>query len=523
MENKNTEITLEMVKPKDRVDGYPVNTPFLLRKFLEIFPGLLTWFFILSPMIFALIGLPQVLVVYVAFLTIYWAFRGLRFVYGLFEGYRRIQRDISTDWMQKIKELKDPRFNELNYVLICPVYKEGLETLRPTMEAWKNSDIGPKKISIVFALEESAESINMPNYKIIEKEYKNYFREFMYYQHPKNIAGEIVGVKGANINWATRNYVKLLQKRGEDISKMIVISCDSDLRPHPKYLSAIMYKYLTVQKPEQKFFATAVHTYNNNLWRVPSLIRIQSAGLTLVLLHGWVTTRRNTETFSSYVVNLQTVHNCGYWPPDLANDDTYFSWNALIRYDGDFEGVEVYVPTYNDAVENKDYIETHKSLYKQQLRWGWGIVTFPVTVAALLANKKIAISRKISVLWTLLENRLLYLTLVYIMTFALPLMNIFSDQFQYSSASYNLPKLMSYILTSLLLLNIPLIYYKRKISPPPGGWNIFRQIWDFFETFLTLINMLSFSFIPYLQAQTEMMFGKGARKKFYITDKNQIK
>jgi len=146
-------ITIDDVKPKDKIDGYPLNTPKHLRKFLEIFPAVFSWLLILSPMFFALIGLPQILVFYVAFLTVYWAFRGLRFVYGLYFGYKRTQRDLATDWIAKIKDLSDPREKDLNFVLIFPVYKEGLETLRPSMEAWANSDVGSKKITVVYALE----------------------------------------------------------------------------------------------------------------------------------------------------------------------------------------------------------------------------------------------------------------------------------------------------------------------------------------------------------------------------------
>ena len=43
----------------------------------------------------------------------------------------------------------------------------------------------------------------------------------------------------------------------------------------------------------------------------------------------------------------------------------------MVRSEGTFKGQEV-CSTYNDAVENKDYISTHVSFYKQQYRWGWG-------------------------------------------------------------------------------------------------------------------------------------------------------
>ena len=34
-----------------------------------------------------------------------------------------------------------------------------------------------------------------------------------YYIHPSGIEGEAAGVKGANINWATRKFVEKLEKR----------------------------------------------------------------------------------------------------------------------------------------------------------------------------------------------------------------------------------------------------------------------------------------------------------------------
>jgi hypothetical protein len=82
---------------------------------------------------------------------------------------------------------------------------------------------------------------------------------------------------------------------------------------------------------------------------------------------------------------------------------------------------------------------------------------------------------------------------------------------------------MSYLLTGLVFLNVPIIYLRRKFMPIPHGWKWWRYLQDFAETALITVNMLTFTFIPYIQAQTEMMFGKGFKKKFYATEKVQIK
>ncbi len=518
-------VTIEQLRPTDRKDGYPPHVPRWYIRILEIIPGTITWFFIISPFLLTLLGLTELLIFHISFLTIYWSYRCVRFLVGLFIGVNRMKRDVNTDWVKKIKDLKGEKariYKNLNYVFVCPVVKEGMDVLKPSLDAWANSDIGAEKISLVIAMEERFSKECMKNYTEILKLYKGKFREIMCFVHPNDIEGEVEGVKGANINWATRNFVKKLKKRGEKMENYLLITCDCDLRPHPKYISAITHKYLTEPKRERKFFATAVHTFNNNIWRVPPIIRVQSMVLTIVLLHDWVVRKRARDTFSSYVVNLKCVDCVQYWDPEIGVDDTTFYWNSLIRFEGDFSGEEVYVPTHSDAVENATVIKTHISLYKQQLRWGWGIIVFPMTFAALYKNKAISKMKKLTIAWQLIDNQLLFLTVVYSITFALPILNLINPEYRYSSASYNLPILMSYIFTGLMCLNIPIVFLRRKITPIPKNWNIFRHIYDILETGLIVVNMLTFAFIPFVQAQSELLFGRGFRKKYYSTEKVQI-
>jgi uncharacterized membrane protein len=79
---------------------------------------------------------------------------------------------------------------------------------------------------------------------------------------------------------------------------------------------------------------------------------------------------------------------------------------------------------------------------------------------------------------------------------------------------------MSYVFTIVVLSNIPLVLLRRKITPIPKDWKWWRNILDFLETALIAVNMLTFAFIPYIQALTEMMLGKTQFKRnFYVTEK----
>lgn len=526
---------VKSLKAPDREDGYPIQTPKWLRRVLETIPGIFIWFLLLSPIIFGLLGWENVFVLYISFLIIYWVYRGIKFVISIGIGVNRMHRDLSTDFIQKIKEVNPEGFDTIQYIYLCPVYKEGLDVLNPSFEAWSKSDIGAEKIHVVMAMEEkTAKDIQIPNYKELEKKYGKKFGSMQYYIHPNDIEGEASGVKGANINWAARKYVEKLESEGKDISKYMLITCDCDLRPDPKYLSAITYKYFTVPNPNQKYYTSAIYTLNNNIWRVPILIRVQSSLLTLALVHTWVTekyehfplvagTYSSKDTFSSYVVNLKTLKEVHFWDPQLGIDDSTFFWNALIRFKGDFMGEEVYIPTHSDAVENESTSKSYKSFYKQQHRWGWGIIVFPTTVAALIYEKNIPISKKLYVVFAMFRTYIFLTTVVYLMTFGLHLLGLISKDYLYSSASYNLPNAMSFLLTILLLCNFFIVYYRRQITPVPKDWKWWRHLWDFAETALAAVQMLSFGFIPYIQADTEMMLGKGFKKNFYATDKVKIK
>lgn len=505
-------------KPPDRDNGYPLDVPKWYTKFIEKIPGLITWTILLLPVIASLLGFPELVIVYVSFLTIYWSYRAVIFVYGLTIAYFRMKRDLSTDWVGKIKDLKR---KPMKYAYICPVYREDLDVLEPTIKHFVSQDIGSKNISVVFAIEEKFAEVEISRFNYLLEKYGASFKEMQYVVHPAGIPGEVVGVKGANINWATRHFVKLVQDRGEKLEDYLLFTCDSDLRPHKKLFSAITYKYYTSEKPLRTFFATAIHTFQNNVWRVPPLNRVFAQSLTMVTAHNWVMQKNMRDTWSAYFVNLKTVHDAGYWDPEIANDDTFFYWNAIIRFEGDFRGEEVYIPTYNDAVENESFIKSHQSLYKQQHRWGWGIIVFPITMAGFYKNRGIPFLRKLSLFVKLYHNQLFYLTVIYMLSLSTPIMNILSPEFQYSSASYNLAKVMSYILTSLMFMNLPIFILSSKIVPRPKKWSIWRRIYDFFEIALITVNMMTFGFIPHVQAQTEMLFNK-FNKKYYITDKVKI-
>jgi hypothetical protein len=519
--------------PDDRSQGYPVDIKKGERRFWEIMVGAFSWLFIFLPIIFALLKLETIFVIYVAFLVAYWGVRTVKFVTGIIVGYKRVQREVSTDWMSKIRTEYSKEFDRINFIYLCPVYAEDLDVLEPTFEAFANSTVGANKIDVVLAIEEKKADFQKENFKHLKEKFGEKFNSMQYYIHPAEIPGEVAGVKGANINWATRHFVEELEKRGEDIRNYLLVTCDSDMRPHEKYLSAVAYKYFkNGQDRDNYYYASALHTFQNNIWEVPHIIRAQSNMLTLVLLYGWVFDKKKVlpfngeemyvrDSFASYIVNLKKLKEFKYWDPEIANDDTAFYWNAMVRSKGTFKSQEVYIPTYNDAVQSKSYWKSHVSYYKQQHRWGWGSINVPITLAAIANdNDNFPFLRKLAMFRILFEYQVWYLSVVFVLTFGLYIMGLINPRYSFTVYSYNLAQVMSVVFTFVTLLNIPIIIYRRKIIPVPKEWKWWRHVLDFAEIIFITINMLTFGFIPYMQAKTELMLGLTSfRRNFNITEK----
>jgi hypothetical protein len=289
----------------------------------------------------------------------------------------------------------------------------------------------------------------------------------------------------------------------------------------------VLYKYFTVDKPKNTAYVTALHTFANNLWRVPALIRVMSQFITLAIMYRWGMRNKNgNETFSAYVVNLETVKKVKYWDPQLENDDTAFFYNALARLDGDFKTEVVYIPTYNDAVENETMVKSYKSLWMQQVRWGWGAVIVPMTWTTVYSRrkKKLMPARTVAYIFRkVFDEKLIFRTVIYLITLGPVVVAWLSPEYRYSAASVNLPRIMSWLLSSAFFFNIPIVIIRRRVVPIPEDWSLWRNLQDILETYLVTIVLLTFGFMPATKAQIEMMFRKGPKTEHYVTDKVQIK
>jgi hypothetical protein len=495
----------------------------------RIMPGVITLVIATSPIWTSLLGIYDWLIVYLAFIATYIMYQSGLTVVSNFIGYKRMRRDMGRNWSGDIKKLKfkdlpekndiPSKLSDLYHVIFVPVYKEPYEMLVKTVDKIADQDYPyMNRVIIAFAVEERAGEKEKKIIQRIKKKYKGKFHAIWDNYHPEGIPGEIIGDACANLRWAGMKVTQQLKKASIKSQNVIFTKFDADARIHNKFLSALTYQYLTSSKRMNKFFSSAVLIYSNNYWRVPSITRMFSAALTLGVVSEWVAMKKSKQTFSCYCANYKILEDMNYWDASTGAEDTYFYWNALLHKDGDFDGVEFYLPVTMDAVEGSDRISSLKSLYKQQLRWGWGVLIMCIALQGMAENKKMSLIRKIDRFMVLFKVYNFFLTMSVLLSFSMPLLTLINHELEFTSTAYLLPRVISIMLAASMVMQFPQKYYIYKYygAPPQESSFLFKVWWWSLESLVTIVNVWTYYLIPKVQAQYELAFGK-TRKKFFVS------
>ena len=500
-----------------------------LHRFLEISLGTLTWLLLLSPIWLGLLY-PPAIVYLLTFLTVYWAYMALKHTFGLIRGYRKFKEESVVDWYEECEKLDfnilpdkptlPPTLEDIRHVLVIPAVNEPEGVLRDSIASIFNQSFPKDQITLVFTIEEKYAKETTERIKNVIGIRSKSFHDLMFFVHPAGIVGEAIGDGGANRAWGASHAVEELKRKGENIRNYIFSNLDSDHVLYKHYLSRLTHLYLTSDKRDSHFYSSAVPLFDNNLYRVPMMMRIEANAVTLGVVSDWALSEGKVrKTFSAFSVSLQTLIDADFFDVSLGADDTIFYWRAFFARDGEFDGKAHYIPYSADAVEGKDYIDSHRSLYKQLLRWGWGVVDFPLSMKGFIDNKKVESSKKIKWIVRHLKERVFLINIVFLITFGFGIVTLVNPLVKQSSYAYSLPNIMSAILTITLIFLIPGGLFKSKFSkPPPKDYPIFKRFLLILEGPLIMLNLLTFSFLPWIHAQTMMLFGKRF-KDLYHTPK----
>lgn len=500
----------------------------------RIIPGVITIVLLTSPLWTSFLGIYDVILLYIGFVASYITYKSAQTAITNIIGMKWMKRDMARDWNRDLMKLDfgtlpqpkilPDKLSDLYHLIFIPIYKEPFDMLDETFSAIASQDYPfMKNVIVVAAVEERAGEEQKKVIAQLKKKYEGKFHAIWDFYHPFGIPGEVIGDACANLRWAGNKASEKLSASKINSRLTVFTKFDSDTHLHLKFLSALTYSYLTAEKPMNSFFGPAILLYSNNQWRVPAITRVFFSTLSLGVLNEWIADRGKKQTFSCYSANMSILEKIDYWDASTGAEDTYFYWNSLLHLDGDFGGYPFYLPVTMDAVEGHDFWSAIKSLYKQQLRWGWGALIMPIAIQGMAMNRKIPVGRKINRFAVLFRAYSFLLTGGLLVSMTTPLLTLLNNDFGYSSVSYLLPRIISYLLTASLVFQLSTKYYIYKFygAPPKDSSFWFKAWWWTLEPFMMFVNIWTYYLFPRVQALYELTVGK-SRKKFIVSIEGRV-
>jgi len=488
-----------------------------LYRFFEILPGFLSLETLAIAIILSWLA-PVAVAIFIIIFDLYWLLRITYLSFHQIASYRQMKKNLRTDWLEKLKNLKTKNWQEIYHLIILPICREGIEIVKPTLKSLTDSDYPKEKMIVVMATEERTGKGVQNVAKEIENKFSKKFFKFLITIHPQNIPGEITG-KGSNLAWAVKEAKeKILDKLLIPEKDIIISSFDIDTSPYPQYFSCLTWHYLTTKKPLKSSYQP-IPVYNNNIWQAPSFSRVIATSGTF-----WQMMQQERPdqlvTYSSHSIPFKIFEEITY-PSNLVSDDSRIFWKSYLHYDGDYRVIPLHYPVSMDAVLAKNLLRTIINQYKQQRRWAWGCENIPYLFYGFLKNKKIPLWEKLRHSLNILDGFWSWATSALLVFFLgwLPLM--FGGQdFKVTLLSYNLPRLTSNIMTVAMIGMIVSAIISLLILPPrPSQFSRWKNLSMVFQWLLLPITLIFFGTFPALDAQIRLMLNKPLG--FWMTEKTR--
>ena len=522
---------------------------------IEILPGILTWGTFLGAIIFSYY-FPFWVAIYIILFDLYWVLKAINTSMHLLSSYWKLRLHARYDWNKRLdgllhldvylkslrKEIlsaakrferndfkselfrlegidfqnRNLDFRKIYHLVILPTYKESFEVLDNSIRSIVNSDFPKDQIIFVLATEERDYDSALKNSSTLNERYGKDFFRFLVTVHPDGVIGEIKA-KGANMTYACRQALPILEMAGIKSHQVVVSAFDSDTVVSRNYFSYLTYNFLTAEKPFRTSYQP-MPVYNNNIWDAPAITRVVAVANSF-----WQMVEASRPdrlvTFSSHAMSLVALVDVDYWPVDVVSDDSQIFWRCWLKYNGDYRTQPLFTTVSLDAMLDETYAKTLVGQYKQKRRWAWGIENFPYLVTRAFSNKKIPFWKKFIYIERMLEGFYFWATASIMIAGLgwLPLI-LGGARFEDGVFAANLPTLTRSIMQIATVFLIFSVYINMVIIPPRpkkySRWRSFSMVaqWIFVPVVSTI-----FGSAPAVDAQTRLMLGK--YMGFWVTPK----
>lgn len=473
---------------------------------LEIIPGFISWGTIIGFILLAIFK-PVLCAILVIIFDFYWIIRTAYLTTLLVMAYQKLTQQRNMDWLKLCQEIKPARkWQELYHLVIFPVYKEGLDILRPSLEALRLAHYPKEKIIVVMAFEERFAPAKQ-SAAVLEKEYKGVFFEYVTTFHPDNLPGE-KRAKGANATWAAKKACGIVASKKIPLENIVVSCFDADTCVDKGYFGCLSYHFLTHPKPHQASYQP-MPVYNNNIWHAPSFARLVEVSASFCQLIESMRLEKFV-TFSSHSMSFKTLVDIDYWPVNMVSDDSVVYWKAFLYYKGDYRVVPLYTTVSMDIAYSDNFFKTLVVQYKQKRRWAWGVENFPFVVSRFLKDNEIPLLTKIRRTFHLLESHVTWAVWANIIVIIAPLPLLLGGVlFNQMPIGYNLPRITGLLLNFTLGTSIVWIVLSRIILPTrPKDVRWTKNIVMYLEWVIVPFIIIILGSTPALDAQTHLMLGR---------------
>ncbi len=522
-------------------------------RFLEIFPGVLTWATLLGAPILSYYH-PVWISIYIILFDLYWFLKGANVAIHLMYSYNQLKVHKHVDWKdwmarlgnraefrthltgliastekKSLKKLyrdqleclerlpeRDMNWQRIHHAIILATVSESYEVLEGSINSYASADYDHSKIVMVLATEERGGEEALQKAKKLQDRFAGKFVDFIISVHPDGIEGE-AKVKGANITWAAKTLQKYFDNRAIAYENVIISAFDSDTSVSPEYFSHLTFDFLTTEKPLQSSYQP-MPMFHNNIWDTPAIARVIAVSSSFWQL---VEASRPDRliTFSSHAMSFKTLVDVGFWRVDIIPDDSHIFWQCFLHYNGDYRSKPLFTTVSMDAVLGDSYMGTLVAQYKQKRRWAWGVTEISMLFPEFIKNKKIPFWKKFIYGERLVEGHYFWATASILIAILGWLPLIFGgDRFGTTVLAYNLPVMTRGIMSIATFFLIFSMYVNIVLLPKRPAeysrWKSFSMLWQW--VFSPIVSSV-FGSLPAIDAQTRLMFGK--YMEFWVTPK----
>ena len=521
-------------------------------RFFEILPGFISYGAIILLFILSWID-PVAGSIYLFIIIASTLVKAIGVAFRTIQGYEVIKRAERVDWRARIEELKKPHESyekyvgeesksyhfaehvenlklmaampndypdpsKIYHVVIVAAYNEGIEILRPSINAIKKSSFPNDHIIVALAYEERGGEPMAKTAKALQNEFKGVFKEFMLVKHPDGLPNEVVG-KGPNLTYAGEKVAAYVKNKHIPIENTIVTSLDSDNRMHEKYLDSVAYEFIT-HSNRQRLSYQPVSLFTNNIWDAPAPTRVIAVSNSFFNV---ITTMRPhlLRNFASHSQPLQALDAMDFWSKRTIVEDGHQYWRSLFFFGGDYSVLPIRIPIYQDAVVDETFMKTVKAQFVQVRRWYYGASDIAYVGTKLFTKKErrpVPFWQLFPKFWRLLDGHVTLAILAPIVAFGgwVPMiMNVSS----HAMVAYNLPNIVSIVETFASIGLIVSVLVSFKLLPKrPAKYRKSKSIGMFLQWILMPITSIVYQSVAAFYAQTRLMLGL-YMEKFDVTKK----